>query len=294
MLLASHRSIYAGSVDLGEETSAARIVAVLEALAQPIGNGQMGVTASEIARRIGRDKSSVSRQMKTLVHLGLAEKTDSGKYILGWRVFTIAARAGDQRLLLTAPAVMRQIVRQTGESVHLSIRCHDEVLTILTESPMREVSVTGWVGRTVPLLGTSSGRALMMDDSDEAIRSVFEQTARVGGGSRMPRTARDAIARVAKARTQGYAVAVDEHEDGLSAVAAPIRDVQGRITAAINVSAPSYRIGDRVDDLAQIISRAAVYLSRTLAAPASTRKGARSTADHKASPVARSGKSTAE
>ncbi len=275
----------------GEDTSAARIVAMLEALAQPIGNSQKGITASEIARTIGRDKSSVSRQLKSLVLLGLAEKTDSGRYILGWRVFTIAAQAGDQRLLLAAPAVMREIGRQTDESVHLSIRRHDEVLTILTESPMREVNVAGWVGRTVPLLGTSAGRALMMDDSDDEIGTIFEQTARVAGGSHMPQTALETISRVAEARAQGYAVVVDEHEDGLSAVAAPIRDVHGRITAAINISAPGYRISNRLDDLARIVHQAAIYLSRTMSAPAAVRRGARFAAGHAGTPATRPGRS---
>ncbi len=241
---------------------------MLEALAQPYRSQPEGLTVSELAREIGRDKSSVSRQLKSLLELGLVEKNDSGKHVLGWRAFTIAARAGDQRLLLVAPAVMRQIGRQTGERVHLSIRRQDEVLTILTEGPLRAIGTVGWVGRTVPILGTSSGRALMMDDSTEEIRTIFAQTPRMEGGSNLPSTADETVARVLQARAKGFAMTTDEHEEGLSAVAAPIRDVHGRIIAAINVSAPSFRITDDLEEFARLIHRAALYLSRSISAPA--------------------------
>lgn len=253
---------------VNEDTSASRIVAVLEALAQPFEGHPDGLSVSELARTINRDKSSVSRQLKSLIELGVVEKNENGKHVLGWRVFTIAARAGDQRLLLFAPAVMRQLGRQASERVHLSIRRQDEVLTILTEGPMHAVGAVGWVGRTVPILGTASGRALMIDDSEEEIRTVFAQTPRVLGGSNLPTTADETVARVFHARAKGIAVIADEHEEGLSAVGAPIRDVHGRIIAAINISAQSFRIADRLDEFSRLIHRAALYLSKTISAPA--------------------------
>ncbi|QIK63304.1 IclR family transcriptional regulator [Leucobacter viscericola] len=280
---------------INEDTSAARTVAVLEALAEPSDGERGGHSVSAIARAIGRDKSSVSRQLKSLIELGLVEKNADGGHVLGWRVFTIAARAGDQRLLLFAPAVMRQIGRQTGERVHLSIRRQDEVLTIHTEGPQRAIGTVGWIGRAVPILGTSSGRALMIDDSDEEIRTIFAQTElselqaqpsepghydQAHRGSNLPRTAEETIERVRQARDQGFAVTVDEHEEGLAAIAAPIRDVHGRIVAAINVSAPTFRIADRVADLSRMIHRAAVYLSSAVSSPASAQRGAQFTIDN--------------
>lgn len=271
------------NVAINEDTSAARIVAVLEALAQPISGKPEGLTVSDLAREINRDKSSVSRQLKSLIEYGLVEKNEAGKHVLGWRVFTIAARAGDQRLLLFAPAVMRQLGRQTSERVHLSIRRQDEVLTILTEGPMRALGAMGWVGRAVPILGTSSGRALMLDDSEEEIRAIFDQTPRLTGGSNLPKTADETVARVFRARAAGFALVVDEHEEGLSAVAAPIRDAQGRIIAAINVSAPSFRIADKLDEFSSLIHRTALYLSRSMSAPAPSGQEGTLSTDHEGS-----------
>jgi DNA-binding IclR family transcriptional regulator len=52
------------------------------------------------------------------------------------------------------------------------------------------------------------------------------------------------LASVALAREQGYAVAIDELEVGLAAVAAPIRNVHGDIVASVSVSGPTFRLDD--------------------------------------------------
>lgn len=251
-----------GTID---ETSAARITALLEALAKPFEGSFDGLTVSEIARAVGRDKSSVSRQLKSLIELGLVERDEFGKHVLGWRVFTLAARAGDRRLLSFAPPVMRQIGRQTEERIHLSIRRQDEVLTIHTEGPMRSVGAAGWVGRTVPLLGTSAGRALMVDDGEDEIRMIFDQYPRLVGGKNLPKSADETIFRVREARAKGYALTIDEHEDGLAAIAAPIRDASGRIVAAINISFPTVRLAGKTEEFSKLIHRAASHLSKSFA-----------------------------
>jgi DNA-binding IclR family transcriptional regulator len=60
---------------------------------------------------------------------------------------------------------------------------------------------------------------------------------------------------------------VDEFEDGLSGAAAPVRDVHGRIVAAINISAPSFRIADNLAHAGRQVAQAATYLSRSLSSP---------------------------
>ncbi len=262
--------MYRGTVELNDDSSAARLVNLLEALADSGAGASEGVSVSDLARKLGRDKSSVSRLLKGLVSLGLVEKNSQGGHFLGWRLFTIAARAGDQRLLLNSPPVMRQIARQTGERVHLSLRLHDEVLTVLTEGHQRAIGAVGWVGRTIPILGGSSGRALMFDDSEAEIAAIFEASRGLVLGPNFPETLGEVLQRVYQARQLGYAVVEDEFEEGLSAVAAPIRDRSGRIVAALNISAPSFRIKGRLNELAELIRAGAGHLSRSLASPSQT------------------------
>ncbi|MBB3665516.1 MULTISPECIES: IclR family transcriptional regulator [Prauserella salsuginis group] len=253
------------------DTAAGRVLAVLEALAEANRTGRAGMTTSSLARVMDRDKSSVSRQLKPLVALGLVEKDPDGVHRLGWRLFAVAAQAGDQRLLLLAPPVMRQLSRTVGERTHLSIRRHDQVLTILTEGPQRAVEAVNWVGKTVPMTSTSTGRALMLDDSADEVRSVVALSSERSAEGESPvgdlSQVKGTLDSIQAGRSLGYVAVVDEFEEGLSAVAAPVRDVHGRIAAALNISVPSYRLGGGLPDLGRRIRHAADYVSTTLASP---------------------------
>jgi len=249
------------------QTGAAKLLALLEALADSDSDARDGLSVADLARALGRDKSIVSRQLRPLVDLGMVERDDAGRHRLGWRLFAVAARAGDQRLLLLSPPVMRRLTQLVRERVHLSVRRGSDVFTILSESPQRTIEAVGWVGRTAPLSCTSSGRVLLFDHTDEEIGELFPGSFPTAPGPRAPRTVAELVARVATDRRQGFALVVDEFEDGLSGVAAPVRDAHGRVVAALNISAPSFRIGDHLAAAGRQVCEAALHLSRALSAP---------------------------
>ncbi len=250
-----------------KQSGAAKLLALLEALSEVDSASRDGLTVAELARSIGRDKSIISRQLKPLVDLGLVERDPDGLHSLGWRLFAVAAKAGDQRLLLLAPPVMRRLTQLVRERVHLSVRRGTEVFTILSESPQRSIEAVDWVGRTAPISCTSAGRALLFDHSDDDIRALLSSGLGAGPGPNAPRTVDQFIDRVAFARRQGYALVANEFDDDLTAVAAPIRDVHGRIGAVLNVSAPSYRLQGNLSSVGRSVCQAAQHLSRTLSAP---------------------------
>jgi IclR family KDG regulon transcriptional repressor len=258
---------HACAVTETNDTAAAKLLALLEVLAQSDTDTGDGLTVAEIARALGRDKSIVSRQLKPMVELGLVERNGEGRHRLGWRLFAVAARAGDQRLLLLTPPVMRRLTQLVRERVHLSIRRGPEVFTILSESPNRMIEVTGWVGRTTPVTCTSSGRALLFDHSDEEIRELLDGRFQRGSGPQAARNVEELIERVAVGRQRGFALVADEFDDDITAVASPVRDVHGRIVAAVNISAPSYRLKDHVGTAGRHVSQAALHLSRALSSP---------------------------
>jgi DNA-binding IclR family transcriptional regulator len=73
---------------------------------------------------------------------------------------------------------------------------------------------------------------------------------------------RDEIERV---REQGYAVAVDELEVGLTAAAAPIRNAHGDVVASMSVSGPTFRLSQgRVDEVVKLLVDAAEEVSHRL------------------------------
>jgi DNA-binding IclR family transcriptional regulator len=138
------------------------------------------------------------------------------------------------------------------------------VLTVLSHSPPHAIQATGWVGRTVPAYCTSAGYALLFD-SDVRERLQGVEFLRLAPNT--PRSLGEVAERVAAARERAYAVADEDFEAGLVAVAAPVRDFRGRIVAALNVSAPKFRLDPRLGEAGAAVADAAEELSALVGSP---------------------------
>ena len=78
-------------------------------------------------------------------------------------------------------------------------------------------------------------------------------------------TKKELRAELEQVREQGYALAVDELEVGLTAVAAPIRNAHGDVVASMSVSGPTFRITpDRVEEITGKVVEAAEEVSHRL------------------------------
>ncbi len=247
-------------------SSVHRVIAILSALGAPQAQLPEGTGVSEIARLVGREKSQVSRTLKVLDEAGFVERnTRSLGYRLGPRLFTLAASVGEQQLIALAPQVLRKLVRVTGERTHLSVLQSGSALTLCSESPQRALQAAGWVGRMSPLHCTSSGRALLFDHGVEELRPLLANAGFGGPGPKAPADFDDFALRLGRAKRLGYALADEESDAGLLAVAAPVRDFHGRIVAAVNVSGPKSRLGRRRDELSRCVKAAAGELSTGMA-----------------------------
>ena len=243
-------------------TGLRRGLAVLLALER----GELGVT--QVAELVGREKSQVSRTLKVLADHGLVDRdSETLAYRLGWRVFALAAHAGEDRLAAAAPECLRRLVADFDEAAHLSVLQDTDVLTVLSEAPAHGVQAVNWVGRIVPAVCTSAGYALLADhERDELARLIPDASFR-RRHPRGPRNAAELWDRLVETRSRGFALVNEEFEPGLVAVGAPVRDFRGRIVAAVNVSAPSFRFADRLEAAGGQVRAEAEELSRTLGWP---------------------------
>ncbi len=230
---------------------------------EAVANGGLGV--GRIAELAGREKSQISRALRQVAAVGLIERDPSSQaYRLGWRMFTLAQRAGDARLRLVAPRVLEDLVLRLGETAHLSVLSGTEVLTVFSEASPSAVRTAGWVGRRVPAWCTASGRALLFDASDDEVRSTFAGVTFSARGPKSPSSLADMLERLDEARRAGVAVNDEEFEKGLLGLGAPVRDATGRIVAAVNVSGPKFRLIGRRDDAVEAVVDAGTRLAAAL------------------------------
>jgi IclR family KDG regulon transcriptional repressor len=275
-------------------TSLSRAIAILTVLGSPESTNADGIGVVQIARLIGREKTQVSRTLKTLAEAGFVLRDqETLRYRLGWRVFTLAACAAGQQLLTVAPHVLRHLVARVGESAHLSVLEGPGLVTLLSESPPLSIQAVPWIGRIAPLHCTSAGRALLFDHTDAEVRALLEGADLTYGGPNAPHGIEEVLARLHAARHHGYVIVNEEFEPGLVAVAAPVRDFRGRVSAALNISAPKFRLGHSLPAAAREIKAAADYLSHALVAgPASYREPTAATPAAAAAPAASTNQGT--
>lgn len=254
-----------------------RGLSILDALGSTAATDGGGLGVVQLAAMTGQDKSAVSRILSALAGAGYVERDAvTRRYRLGWKLFALGARAGDQRLVEAARRILPGLVAQVGETAHVSVLQGADVLTLHTEPAPRAVASVGWVGRVIPAYCTSSGHALLLDHTRQ---QLADRLAGVRFAQRGPRTVRSVdglYERVLAARAAGFAIVDEESDRDLSAVGAPIRDAAGRIAAALNVSGPRFRLRRRLVTVGRQARAAADQMSAELGwRPAGTPLGVR-------------------
>jgi DNA-binding IclR family transcriptional regulator len=237
-----------------------RALTILELLAR---RGEAGVT--ELAGVLGVHKSTAFRLIATLEGHRLVEQTaDRGSYRLGAGVLRLAgATAARLDVVQEARSVCRRLAAQTRETVNVAVLSENSALYLDQVAGSSGIQSHNWVGQHIPLHATSNGKVLLSELDQSRLDPIIESLpAYTANTITVAQELRKELTRV---RELGYAIAVDELEPGLTAVAAPIRNVHGDVVASMSVSGPTFRLsGDRIDDLVDKVTAAATEVSRRL------------------------------
>jgi DNA-binding IclR family transcriptional regulator len=79
---------------------------------------------------------------------------------------------------------------------------------------------------------------------------------------------------LAAARERGWSEAVEEFEEGLVALAAPVRGPEGTVIAAVSAAGPAYRLSpQRLPEASVVLRRATEEISRRLGHRAPAEQG---------------------
>jgi DNA-binding IclR family transcriptional regulator len=244
----------------GTVQSVDRALTILETLAR---SGEAGV--SDLARGLGVHKSTAFRLVATLEGHGLVEQTeDRGKYRLGVGLLRLAgATTARLDVVQEARPLCRKLAADTGETVNIAVLADRAALYLDQIAGSSALQPHNWVGQHIPLHATSNGKVLLGGLDNERLTELLGS---LPAYTDMTITRKSRLREeVERAREQGYAVAVDELEIGLTAVAAPIRNAHGDVIASMSVSGPTFRLGeDRVNEVVKQLVEAAAEVSHRL------------------------------
>jgi DNA-binding IclR family transcriptional regulator len=240
--------------------SVERAVAILEILARA---GEAGVT--ELATELAVHKSTAFRLVSTLEQGGLVEQAaERGKYRLGVGILRLAgATTARLDVVQEARPICRKLSADTGETVNIAVLADRSALYLDQFAGASALQPHNWVGQHIPLHATSNGKILLSGlGDDELTRTLPPLTAYTSHTITTKRRLRRELDEV---RTQGYAIATDELEIGLAAIAAPIRNAHGDVIASLSLSGPTFRLDElRIKEFIPQLTDAAAEVSHRL------------------------------
>lgn len=218
-----------------QSTSLIKALRVLLALEHETASEGKGV--SEIARELGLPKSAVHRLLVTFQAHGFVQQdARSRHYRLGPALARLGLRAAEQYVPReVARPYLEALAREMGETVFLGGLAQHGVLIVDKVEHGNVLRVAPDLGTLLPLHQTALGKVLLAFCAPAEQKALLESCSPGPHSPGLP-------ARLRAIAQQGYAVAVGEWMPDLGCVAAPIRNGQGQVIAALAVSVPQSRM----------------------------------------------------
>ena len=162
---------------------------------------------ADLVDATGIPRPTAHRLATALEEHGFVRRDAQGRFALGARLVALGhAAAGEWSVVEAARPALEALRDETGESVQLYVRDGDRrVCALSLESPHGLRTIVS-LGASLPLDRGSAGKVLQ------------------GTWGR-----------------SGWAESVEEREQGVASVSAPVLDADGRVVAAVSVSGPVQR-----------------------------------------------------
>lgn len=218
------------------------------------------ISFTTLALETGFARSTTSRLLAALETNHLLERDANGAYISGPLFALYAARHDPwSQVVRLAEPIMQKIGAETGETVNLAVPRGDTVVQIAQVNATYMLGARDWMHVTVPPHCSALGKVLYAFDCLIVPDGDLDQLT-------LHSLATSDVLRkeIASIRSRGYAIAREELEIGLDAVAAPVHGRDGNVIAAIGVSGPSARMGNQLDEIGRLLREHGSALSQLL------------------------------
>ena len=224
-------------------------------------NDNEGLSLGQIAERVSLPRSTVQRIVNAL----LAERlvmaaTAEGGLRLGPEIQALAA-AGRINVAELIHPILSDLAKKTGETVDLSVFRDDHVLFVDQVVGTQRLRTVSAVGEAFPMTTTAIGKAsLSLLDEEEAAMIASRELRQSDERST---TLSQVIAELEGIRETGVAFDMDEHTDGISAVAIAFKDPTGMVYS-VSIPVPSHRFAKKRDDLIAALKKAMLRVEAAL------------------------------
>jgi IclR family pca regulon transcriptional regulator len=202
------------------------------------------LTLSDVARATGFTRAAARRFLLTLADLGYV-RTDGRWFSLSPRVLELGyAYLSSLSLPEVAEPHLERLVADVRESSSVSVLDGGDIVYVARVPVSRIMTVAINVGTRFPAYATSMGRVMLAALAPEDLDAYLAEVRLDRLSPRTIASVDELRAELDRIQRQGWALVDQELEEGLRAVAAPVRDRTGRVVAAVNLSAHASRMSN--------------------------------------------------
>lgn len=234
-------------------------------LLKAVAHSRQPLTVGELASATGLNRSTAWRLLATLDSHGLVERDPATqRYSVGYAVLQMAAAGDHDALVRRARPVLERLAVKTGETASLAVAKRFNLVYVdQVEAP--NIMSPNWLGRSVPLHATSSGKAFLAwlpPEEREALTPVrlkrFTDTTIT--------SRRDLEAELDAVRRDGYSICAGELEETQYGASAAVLNERQRPVAIVSVWGPQHRVfRERLPEIGGQTVRAASEIKRLFA-----------------------------
>jgi IclR family pca regulon transcriptional regulator len=194
------------------------------------------MSLSEVATATGLARPTARRILRTMESLGYV-RSANGSFQLTPRVLELGVTyVQSLGLWDVARPHLEDLVATTHESSSVAQLDGSDIVYVARVAVPKLIALAVHIGTRFPAAPTSLGKVLLAGLEPDELDAVLAEPSRSGVLPRWTpeRTELDAVLR--EVRAQGWAITDEQLASGIRSVAAPLRDGDGRVVAAINVT----------------------------------------------------------
>lgn len=208
-----------------------------------LGDFEHELSISEIVGQLGLTKSNVNKLLANLEAFGYVEHNRyTGNFRLGVKTFQISqAYINKLNLIDISMQSLQELKNKLNESVYIGVLRDTRVVYLDVIETDEAVRVMPRIGNVGPAYATAIGKAQLSMFPESEIREFYKDgikklTKKTVG------SIEELLKDLAEARVKGYAMDMEEYEEGVCCIGSPIQNFMGSVIAGISVSAPIQRM----------------------------------------------------
>ena len=226
----------------------------------------MGLTATQVAKVSGLPISTVHRFLVNLESSGFLHCSGNGTYHLGIACFSVGQAAlGHLDIRRLSFPYLQELNQNTRETIHLTVRHELSAVYVEKLDSPEPVRIYSRIGASVSLHCTAVGKVMLAFMSAEEQAKTLPQLDLKPRTEHTIRSVQELQTHLLRVQKSGYACDLEENEQHIRCVAAPIWDHAGAVNASLSITGPVVRMPiARLRQLAPLVQQAGLKISHEM------------------------------